>query len=132
MRPRDLLLWLPALPPLCVGVVSVVLGLPYHGIDGWTLGFLALGPWGAAIGLFTGQILAGHRLSRAGAWLAAMFILGPLAVALLTSVVSTPMFLFLRYRDTHLAQILLLVTVWWYLISAAMGVELLDRQLKRS
>lgn len=123
---------MPALPPLCVGIVSVVLGVPFRGIDGLTLGFLALGPWGAAIGLFAGQILAGQRLSRASASLAALFVLGPLAVALLTAVVSTPpMFVLLRYRDAHIHQIFLLVTVWWHLISAATGVELLDRQLKR-
>lgn len=119
------------LPPLCVGIVAVGVGLPNRGIDGLTLGFLALGPWGAAIGLFAGKVFAGQRFSRALAWTAALFVLGPLAVALLTAVVSTPMFLWLRYRDAHLQQILLLVMAWWYLVSAAVGVELLDRQLNR-
>jgi hypothetical protein len=114
-----------------VGIVAVAVGLPYRGIDGWTLGFLFLGPWGAAIGLFAGQIFAGQRLSSAMTWLVALFILGPLAVALLTAVFSTPMFMLLRYLDAQITQILLLVTVWWYLFSAATGVELLDRQLKR-
>lgn len=114
-----------------MGAVSLAVGVPYHGIDGWTLGFLALGPWGAAIGMFAGQTLAGHSFSRALAWMAVLFVLGPLVVALLTAVVSTPMFLLMRYLDAHLQQILLLSTVWWHLFSAAIGVELLDRQLRR-
>ena len=120
------------LPPLCVGAVSVGIGLSSHGIDTWTLLFLLLGPWGAAIGLFAGQVLDGQPLGRAFAWLAALLVLAPIAVVLLTAVFSTPMFLWLRYRDASVPQILLLVTTWWYLLSAATGVELLDRQLRLS
>jgi len=107
-----------------------MVGLPAHGLSAWTLLFLLLGPWGAAIGLFAGHVLDGQPLGRSFAWLGVLLLLAPIAVALLTAVFSTPMFLLLRYLDASISQILLLVITWWYLLSAATGVEMLDRQLR--
>jgi hypothetical protein len=129
---RDLLLWLPVIPALGVGLAAIVMGVHRRDVDGITLGFLMLGPWSAAAGLFSGRVLLRQPMGRAFAQLAGLLVAGPLAVALLTGAVSTPLYFLLRFRDASAGQVVLVVLTCWYLVSAATGVELLDRQLKRT
>ncbi len=129
---RDLLLWLPVIPALGVGVAALAVGVHRRDVDGLTLGFLLLGPWGAAAGLFAGRVLLRQSMGHALAQLAGLLVVGPLAVALLTGAVATPVYFLLRFREATGAQVVLVVLTCWYLLSAATGVELLDRQLKKT
>ena len=117
--------------PLFAGVASWWVGLPHLPVDWATVVFLFLGCWGAVVGVFSGMLMAGLSWRRALSWLAWSSLLGPLAVAVTTVVVAMPIWAVLQLRGGSGAAVGFTVMMCWFLISAAAGVEVLDRAVRR-
>lgn len=130
-RFHALLLWLPVFLPLFAGGVSLYIGLPYRDWDWVTLLLLLLASWGASVGVFSGWVLAGMRLTHALFLLALMLFVGPALNAVLTAIVGTPVAVVAFLLDATGERLVVIVLTVWFLIAAASNVELLDRTLRR-
>ena len=112
---------------MLVAGVAYVLGVQLRGLDSLSVAFALLGPWGAAAGIFAGHVVRRCSLKHSLLSLAGALALAPVATTILTVALAMPMVWLLRYRDIPVTQIATVVLLWWYLASAGVGVELLDR-----
>jgi len=115
--------------PLAAGAAFYLVGLHYAPPGMLTIAFLLIGTWGAAAGLFSGQVLAGHSFTGSFKFLAIAASAGPLVVALAAGLLALPVSAVLYLLDTAPAGMHLAITSLWFLVSAAAGVEALDRTL---
>ena len=125
-----MLLWLPVILPLLAGAVALRVGLPYRDWDWITIALLLLGSWGAAVGLFSGWVLAGMGLGRALIRLGMLVMLGPAGTAVLTTALAVPLGTMAFLLDAPAERLVVIAMTCWYLVAAGAGVELLDRYLR--
>lgn len=128
-RLRSALLWLPVPLPLAAGAAFYLVGLHYQPITMLNVSFLLIGTWGAAAGLFSGLVLAGGSFGGSFKTLALAASAGPVVVALATGLLALPVSALFLLLDVAPAGLNLAVTSLWFLVSAAAGVEALDRTM---